>query len=71
MIDSRLTEILVCPICKGPLRMDDEKTKLMCAKCAKGFPIKDNIPMMLSEEAHDLTEEEIQAARVNPVSEES
>lgn len=66
-MDSRLTEVLVCPICKGPLRFNADKTELHCAKCAKGYPMEGDIPVMLEKEARDLTPEEVEAARVNPV----
>lgn len=66
-MDTRLTEILVCPVCKGPLRINATKTQLHCAKCALGFKIVNDIPVMLSSEARKLTEEEIEAARVKAV----
>lgn len=66
-MDSRLTEVLVCPICKGPLRFNSSKSMLCCAKCAKGFPVIDDIAVMLVKESRDLTPEEVQASRVKPV----
>ena len=66
-MDSRLSEVLVCPICKGPVRFNEDHTMLMCAKCAKGFPMIGDIPDMLEKDARDLTEEEIEKARVAPV----
>ncbi len=63
-MDTRLTEVLVCPICKGPLRVNHDKTELHCAKCAKGYPLIGDIPVMLEKEARDLTEEEVEKARV-------
>ena len=65
-MDSRLTEVLVCPICKGPLRFNEDRTTLMCAKCAKGFITFGEIPFMLEKEARDLTPEEVEKARVKP-----
>lgn len=65
-MDSRLTEVLVCPICKGPLHLDRENHQLQCAKCAKGYPIEGDIPVMLENEACDLSEEQVQAARIAP-----
>lgn len=66
-MDSRLTEVLVCPICKGPLTLETKKSELHCAKCAKGFTVVGEIPVMLAVEARDLTEEEVKAARVASV----
>ncbi len=66
-MDTRLTEILVCPVCKGPLRMNATKTELHCAKCALGFKVVNDIPVMLASEARKLTEEEIKSARVKAV----
>ena len=66
-IDSRLTEILVCPICKGPLRLNSDKTELHCAKCALGFKIVNDIPVMLASEARALTPEEVNKARVKDI----
>lgn len=66
-MDTRLTEILVCPVCKGPLRMNATKTELHCAKCALGFKIANDIPMMLASEARKLTEKETEAARIKDI----
>lgn len=56
MVDKRLLEILVCPKCKGELEhkttSDDEK--LICHKCSLAYPVKDDIPVMLVEEAETL-----------------
>lgn len=65
-MDSRLTEVLVCPICKGPLRFNEDRTMLMCAKCGKGFAMIGEIPVLLEKEARELTSEEIEKARVKP-----
>jgi len=54
-LDHRLIELLVCPICKGKLRMlrdtDQQPTALACAADRLAFPIRDGIPRMLEEEA--------------------
>jgi uncharacterized protein YbaR (Trm112 family) len=49
MIDKELLEILVCPVCKKPLVQKDESLK--CAQCRRVYPIKDNIPVLLVDEA--------------------
>ncbi len=49
MIDKELLKILACPVCKTDVRLEQEK--LVCTKCGRRYPIKDNIPVMLVEEA--------------------
>lgn len=62
MIDHRLIELLVCPMCKGPLelRRDElnRERELVCPADRLGFPIRDGIPVMLEEEARALSAEE-------------
>ena len=55
-MDARLLDILVCPLCKGPLRLADEgDTKaLVCRSDRLAFPVRDGIPVMLAEEARPL-----------------
>lgn len=53
-MDSRLLDILVCPICKGPLRMDKEYQTLDCKADRLAFPIRDGIPVMIDSEAVSL-----------------
>lgn len=58
-MDARLLEILVCPICKGPL--DHRKAaaeELVCKACRLAYPIRDDIPVMLESEARQLSAEE-------------
>src|SRR3546814_2573195 len=50
-MESRLLEILVCPLCKGPLRHDREQQELICKADKLAFPIRDGIPVMLEHEA--------------------
>ncbi len=54
MINKKLLDILVCPKCKGSLRLDEDKKKLICKECKLAYPIKDDIPVMLIEEAEEL-----------------
>ena len=54
MIDPTLLEILVCPRCRGDITADPERSLLACATCAKGYPVRDGIPVMLVAEAIDL-----------------
>lgn len=51
MIDSKLLEILACPTCKGELIYDEKNQKLICEKCRLRYPVKDDIPVMLAEQA--------------------
>ena len=62
-MDARLLEILVCPICKGPLDFVRDKQELVCKADRLGFPIRDGIPVMLEEEARPLPAEEVAALR--------
>lgn len=57
-IDKKLLEILVCPICKGPLQYATEQTELVCLTDKLAFPIVDDIPIMLENEARQITEDE-------------
>ncbi|MEO0293332.1 MAG: Trm112 family protein [candidate division WOR-3 bacterium] len=54
MIKKELLDILVCPKCKGSLRLDEKKERLICDKCKLAYPIEDGIPVMLIEEAEKL-----------------
>jgi uncharacterized protein YbaR (Trm112 family) len=57
-VDKKLLDILACPICKQPLIYKKEKNELICKLDKLGFPIKDDIPVMLEEEARQLTSDE-------------
>lgn len=54
-IDSRLLEILVCPVTKAPLEYDAEKQELISRQAKLAYPIRDGIPIMLPEEARKLS----------------
>jgi uncharacterized protein YbaR (Trm112 family) len=51
MIPQDLLDILVCPVCKKPLVLKDEGTSLKCGECRRVYPIRDNIPILLVDEA--------------------
>jgi uncharacterized protein YbaR (Trm112 family) len=53
-VDPRLLEILVCPVTKGPLRLDREKGELVSDKAGLAYPIRDGIPIMLPDEARKI-----------------
>ncbi len=57
-MDTRLLDILVCPICKGPLVYRKAEGELVCKADRLAFPIRDDIPVMLEEEARKLDPEE-------------
>ena len=62
-MDARLLEILVCPICKGPLDFIKDKQELVCKADRLGFPVRDGIPVMLEDEARLLEATEVEALR--------
>ena len=53
-MDSKLLEILVCPLCKSPLFYNKAAQELICRADRLAFPIRDGIPVMLEEEARQL-----------------
>ena len=53
-MDAKLLEILVCPVCKGALEYRKADAELVCPKCKLAYPIRDDIPIMLEEEARAL-----------------
>lgn len=55
-MDNRLIELLVCPLCKGPLTLEREARELLCPADRLAFPIRDGIPAMLESEARSLDE---------------
>jgi uncharacterized protein YbaR (Trm112 family) len=57
-MDHRLLEILVCPVCKGPLDYRKPAAELVCKGCKLGYPVKDDIPVMLEDEARKLGPDE-------------
>jgi len=59
-MDKKLLEILVCPLCKGPLVYKKDEAELICKADRLAYPIRDDIPVMLEEEARQLaTDEEV------------
>ena len=50
-IPEELLEILACPICKTPVKLTAENTGLKCGTCHRVYPVRDDIPVMLVEEA--------------------
>lgn len=59
-MDRKLLEILVCPVTKGPLIYDKDKQELISRAARLAYPIRDDIPIMLEDEARALTEAELE-----------
>lgn len=57
-MDAKLLEILVCPLCKGPLVYKKAQQELICKPCRLAYPVRDDIPVMLEDEARKLPPEE-------------
>ena len=57
-MDTKLLEILVCPVTKGPLVYDKTRQELISKSARLAYPIRDGIPVMLEDEARKLTPEE-------------
>ena len=49
MIDKELLDILACPLCKTDVKLEGDR--IVCSKCGRRYPVKDDIPIMLIEEA--------------------
>ena len=56
-MDARLLDILVCPICKAGLEYSKAASELICRPCKLAFPVRDDIPVMLEDEARQLDAE--------------
>jgi uncharacterized protein YbaR (Trm112 family) len=59
-MDKKLLDILVCPVTKGPLIYDKEKQELISKSARLAYPIRDDIPVMLEDEARTLSDEEVE-----------
>jgi uncharacterized protein YbaR (Trm112 family) len=62
-MDPKLLDILVCPICKGPLLYDKSAQELVSVESGLAYPIRDGIPIMIEDDARRLTPEEIDSWR--------
>lgn len=63
MLDKRLLDILVCPVTKGPLIYDREHGELVSLSGRLAYPIRDDIPVMLEEDARPLSDTEVEVWR--------
>ncbi len=59
-MDTKLLELLVCPVTKGPLQFDREKQELISRSARLAYPVRDGIPILLEHEARTLSDEEIE-----------
>jgi uncharacterized protein YbaR (Trm112 family) len=58
-MDTKLLELIVCPVTKGPLEFDREKQELISRSARLAYPVRDGIPVMLENEARTLTDAEL------------
>ena len=63
-MDTKLLELLVCPLTKGPLDYDRERQELISRSARLAYPVRDGIPIMLENEARPVSEDEL--ARLPP-----
>jgi len=60
-MDTKLLELLVCPVTKGPLAYDRDRQELISRSARLAYPVRDGIPILLEGEARTLTDEELEA----------
>jgi uncharacterized protein YbaR (Trm112 family) len=66
-MDTKLLELLVCPVTKGPLNFDRERQELLSRSARLAYPVRNGIPILLENEARTLSDEEIdQLATLRP-----
>ncbi len=58
-MDARLLDILVCPVCKANLEYRKAELELVCKPCKLAFPVRDDIPIMLEDQARRIAGEEL------------
>ena len=58
-MDSKLLELLVCPITKGPLKYDLERKELVSRSAKLAYPVRDGLPVLLEAEARQLKDAEL------------
>jgi len=63
MLDKKLLEILVCPVCKGELRYDRTANELVCVIDKLAYPVREGVPVMLTAEARAMTSDELESLR--------
>ena len=58
-MDTKLLELIVCPVTKGPLEFDREQQELISRSARLAYPVRDGIPVLLESEARTLTDAEL------------
>ena len=58
-MDTKLLELLVCPVTKGPLTWNRDKQELVSRSARLAYPVRDGIPVLLETEARPLSDEEL------------
>ena len=58
-MDTKLLELIVCPVTKGPLEFNREKQELISRSARLAYPVRDGIPILLETEARPLTDAEL------------
>ena len=59
-MDPKLLELLVCPVTKGPLRVDKERQELISQSARLAYPVRDGMPILLENEARPLEDHELE-----------
>lgn len=59
-MDTKLLELLVCPVTKGPLDFDRERQELLSRSARLAYPVRNGIPILLENEARTLSDEEVE-----------
>jgi len=62
-MDKKLLDILACPACKSSLKFLKDEQELICAPCRLAYPIRDDIPIMLVDEARRLSSDQLDEIR--------
>lgn len=57
-MDNALLDILACPACKGSVHFNKKTLELICPACRLAYPVRDDIPVMLTDQARQMTAEE-------------
>jgi uncharacterized protein len=58
-VDTKLIEILACPVCKGKLQYDKPKQELICRVDRLAFPIRDQVPILIQQQARIMPLEDL------------
>lgn len=62
-MDKKLLDLLACPVCKGPLVYRKEPEELVCRGDRLAYPVRDDIPVMLVDDAREIPPEELDGIR--------